>query len=108
MRDSSCGLPRNRARISRWDMGTLSVTIERGKACHRFDSTLLSKADPPVKDFFGGKMPSSKPGHPPGHRSERALTPSPIRMKPAVIRISAAPGKKDIHHWPDTWSSFAW
>ena len=36
------------------------------------------------------------------HRSAWALMPSPIRMKPAVMSMSAAPGKKDIHHWPET------
>jgi hypothetical protein len=32
------------------------------------------------------------------YRSVRALKPSPSKMNPAVIRMSAAPGKNDIHH----------
>jgi hypothetical protein len=36
------------------------------------------------------------------YRSVRTLRPSPSKINPAVIRMSATPGKNDIHHWPET------
>ena len=36
------------------------------------------------------------------YHSVRARRPSPSTINPAVIRMSAAPGKNNIHHWPET------